>query len=75
MRCTGFFGEILAADIFDGVLLEWDRRKAALLGTVMNQAVFADVEVTRACSASPLVRASQRNIILEGIYSRKAALL
>lgn len=53
---TTFFGKKLALDVFRGVLGQRDAGKAALLAAVMDEAVFADVKVTSACAAAPLVR-------------------
>src|SRR5262245_2584612 len=53
---AGFFGEVFAADILDGVLLERNRGVAALLRAVVHQAILADVKISRPCAAAPLVR-------------------
>ncbi len=41
----------------------------------MHQAVLADVEITGPGAASPLVGTSERDVVLEGVHARKAALL
>src|SRR5579862_3552252 len=48
-------GEELAFDIFAGVVGDGHARVAALLAAVVDQAVFADVEVTRPGAAAPVV--------------------
>ncbi len=50
-----FSREELALDVGLGVLGEGDAGIAALLGAVVDQAVFADVEVARAGAAAPVV--------------------
>src|SRR5262249_18413459 len=50
-------------------------RIAALLGTVVYQAVFANVEIARAGAATPMVLAPLRNVVLEIVDARVAALL
>src|ERR1700741_2659100 len=59
----------------DRVFLQRDAGITALLRAVMHQAVFANVEIARAGPATPLIRPSQGDVVLEGIHAREAALL
>src|SRR6202011_5741321 len=45
MGGAGFLGQVLATYVIPGVLGERDRRIASLLRTVMDQPVFADIEI------------------------------
>src|SRR5580704_7700910 len=74
IRRTGFFGEIFAADVVDGVIGERSPGISALLRTVMHQAVFANVQVTRAGAAAPIVGTSFGNVVLEAVDTGEAAL-
>src|SRR6266566_3366596 len=67
MRRARLLSHILAADVFYGVLLEWNRRIAALLRAVVHQPVFADVEISRTCPAAPGVRTAQSYIVLKRV--------
>src|SRR5262249_55276936 len=62
---AGFFGVKLALQVFARVLFERDAGKAALLRAVMDEAVFADVQVTRARPAAPVVRPAVSQVLLE----------
>src|SRR5579864_8857409 len=64
VRSAGLFGEVFAADILDAVLLERNARIAALLRTVVNQAVLADVQISAASAAAPPVIGLARDQIL-----------
>src|SRR5579859_4223004 len=66
--------DILAADVLDSVLFEWFGRVAALLRTVVHQAVFANVQIARARAAAPLIGPAVRDIVLEKIQLRVTAL-
>ena len=55
VRGAGFLGQELAFDVFRRVVREGDAGVAALLGAVVDQAVFADVEVAGAGAASPVI--------------------
>lgn len=44
---------------------------AALLGAVMNQAIFADIEESATCRAMPLIRQCSYDVALETIMMRK----
>ena len=41
----------------------------------MHQAIFANVEIARACAAAPLIGTALRNVVLEAVDAREAALL
>src|ERR1700741_2699923 len=72
---AGLFPQELAPDVGHSVLLQGHGRISALLRAVMHKAVFADVEITGAGAASPLVWTPQRDIVLERIDASEAALL
>src|ERR1700716_3274506 len=74
MRRAGFFAEVLAADIVPGVGCERNRRITALLRAVMHQSVFADVEITGAGTAAPVVGQPLRDVVLKSVDSGKALL-
>ncbi len=65
VRRAGLFRAELAPDIGDGVGLERHARIPALLRAVVDQALFADVEISRARAASPLVRLPVGEVVLE----------
>src|ERR1700676_4629257 len=75
IRCAAFFGEIFAAHVVAGVGCERHAGIAALLRAVVDQSVFADVEVAGAGSAAPIIRQAFRDVVLEGIDASEAALL
>src|SRR5271156_450000 len=70
-RGTGFFGEEFAVALLIGVFHDRNARIAALLRAVVDQAVFADVEIARACAAAPVVFPAARDVVLEFIYARE----
>ena len=64
MRCAALFRQILTANIGDRVVFQRNSRVTTLLGTVVDQAILADVEVTRARAATPLVGAALGDVVL-----------
>src|SRR5579883_3390610 len=58
-------GAVFAADVVDRVFHQRLGRIAALLRTVVHQAVLADVEIAGAGAASPLVLDAVRDVVLE----------
>src|SRR5689334_6690395 len=64
-RSARLLRNVLAADILDGVLFQRLTGEAALLRAVVDQAVFADVQVPRSGAAFPLVGAPPGNVVLE----------
>src|SRR5262249_22461779 len=74
MRRARFFGVELAAKICNGVFLERDGGISALLGTVVDQAVFADIQVSRSGTASPLVGSAFSDVVLKSVDASEAAL-
>src|SRR5271165_3125776 len=70
VRSTALFGEELAANISDRVLLQRYAGIAPLLRAVVHQSVFADVEVTRPSAAAPLVGSAVGNVVLEPVEAR-----
>ena len=75
MRGTGFFGQILAAEIVHGVFFKRDRRVTALLRTIVHQPILADVQITRAGAAAPLIRLALRDVVLKCIDASETAFL
>src|ERR1700683_5338448 len=73
-RRAGFAREVFAPDIFLGVAGERHTGLAALLRTPVHQAIFANVKVARAGAATPLIRFTLRDVVLEFIEARKRAL-
>ena len=55
MRCAALLGVIFVLKMFARVLGQRDGGKAALLRAIVHQAVFANVEVSAAGAASPVV--------------------
>src|SRR5271165_1406238 len=75
VRSTALFGEELAANVGDRVLLQRYGGIATLLRAVVHQSVFADVEVTRSGAAAPLVGPAVGNVVLEPVEARVMVLL
>ena len=71
---TGFRGIVLADNIVTGVIFKGDSRVASLLGAIVNQPIFTDVEVPGASSTFPLVGASFGQGILKLSNLRMAGL-
>src|SRR5580704_19639213 len=67
VRCAGLLRHVLAAQILSAVLLQGNGGIATLLRAIVHQPVFANVQVARPGTASPLVGAPLRNIVLKGI--------
>src|SRR2546430_16472867 len=65
MGCAGFFCEVLATDICNRVLLQRNRGIAALLRAIVHQSVFANIQISGAGPAPPLVWTPQRNVVLK----------
>ena len=61
-------------DVCDGVVRERDAGRAALLRTVMHEAVLADIEVARTGAAFPLVGPAIDQVVLEIRQTAVAAL-
>ncbi len=66
---TALFGEEFAANVLFGVVGDRDARISALLGAVMDQAVFADIEITGPGAAFPIVWPAHSNIVLKIIQA------
>src|SRR5215472_5625578 len=75
MRGTQFLCHELAPYVGQRVLLEGNRRIAALLRAIMHEPVLTDVQITGSRTATPLVRTSLCDIVLKAIDTREAALL
>src|SRR6185437_15479834 len=71
---AGFFRKELAANVGYGILFQGCARIAALLRAVMYQPVFANVEVSRARAATPVVGFSLGDVVLEAVDAGKTAL-
>src|SRR6185437_16078956 len=74
MRRAGFFRKEFAANIGDRIFFQRDARISALLRAVVHQPVLADVQVPRACSATPIVGFSFGDVVLEAVDAGKTAL-
>src|SRR5581483_3450427 len=74
MRSAALFGAILAADIVDCVFFKRNTRITALLRTIVHQAVFADIQITRSGAAAPLVRTPLRDVVLKPVDAGEASL-
>src|SRR5208337_4579296 len=75
VRSAAFFGEELAANIGERVLLQRGSGITALLRAVMNESVFANVEISCPSPAAPLVRPAIGDVVLEPIEARIVSLL
>src|ERR1700761_9717179 len=70
---AALLGEELALHALGGVVGDGDCRIAALLAAVVHQAVFADVEVARACAAAPVVGLAVGDGFLKVVEARVGA--
>ena len=68
-------GEELAADVGYRIFGQRPGRISTLLGTVVHQPVFANIEITRAGPAAPLVLFAVRDVVLEIVELRVTAFL
>jgi hypothetical protein len=66
---TGFLREVFALHVGWTVFFQWNARISPLLGAVVHQAVLADVQVSGAGSAPPIVGLSSRQIFLKPVDS------
>src|SRR5262245_64599398 len=64
----------LASDVFAGVIFKRDGGVTALLRTVVNQSVLADVQVSGAGAAPPIVRPTVGQIVLKPVKACPARL-
>jgi len=62
---AGFFGEIFAAQVVAGVGGERNAGIAALLRAVVDESVFADVEIPAAGAAASVVGLALGNVVLK----------
>ena len=65
MRRTGLEAVVSLANVIDRVVFEWDSRIASLLGAIMHESVFANVQVSASGAAAPFVWLAGRNVVLE----------
>src|ERR687896_1314639 len=70
-RCAALGHVILPPQIFWTVMLQRNAGPPTLLGTPMHETVFADVEVTTARTAMPVVRLAVREVLLKAAVVRK----
>jgi len=70
-RGAGFFGKEFAVTLLVGVLHDRNAGIAALLRAIVDQAVFADVEIARAGTAAPIVFLAARDVVLEFVDARE----
>src|SRR5271168_1519727 len=75
MRRAAFFGEVFAAHVVARIGRQRHSGIAALLGAVVHQSVFADIEIARARATAPVVGQALRDVVLEGVDAGEAALL
>ena len=68
------FCEIFSLNVGECVLLERDSGIAALLGAVVHEAVFTNVQITSAGAASPIVWFTPSEVFLEPIKPAVAVL-
>src|SRR5262249_520661 len=66
------FGVKLPLDVCVSVVFQRDGGVATLLGAVMDQSVFADVQVARPGPAAPFVRPAVSQIVLKPVKARPA---
>ena len=59
------FGKVFALHVSERIFLEWNAGVTALLRTVVDEAVFADVEIARPRAASPLIGLAIGQLVLE----------
>jgi len=71
---TGLSGQIFTPHVLFRVVLQRYGGVAALLRAIMNEAILANVEITRARAASPVIRITTRKILLEPVQSRVSTL-
>src|SRR2546423_33076 len=69
VRGAGLARRELASNIVDRIRLERHGRITALLRAVVDEALFADVQVACAGAAPPLVRLPVREVVLEASNS------
>src|SRR6185295_1880397 len=61
------FGEVFALDVRERVFLEGNAGVTTLLRTIVDEAVFADLEIARAGSATPVICLAACQVFLEPI--------
>src|SRR2546430_4904762 len=67
MRRACLIFEIFSLNVVECILLERDSGIAALLGTVVHEAVFTNVQIASAGAASPIVWFAPSEVFLEPI--------
>src|SRR5262245_53801705 len=65
IRGARFDGVVFVFEMGRRVLIQRNRGIAALLGTIMDQSIFTDVEVAAAGMTMPLVRKAASEVVLE----------
>src|SRR5271157_671448 len=75
MRSAAFFGEKLPANVGDRVLLQRNAGIATLLRAVVHQTVLANVKVTGARPAAPVIGLAIGNVVLEPVKAGVMVLL
>src|SRR5262245_2923554 len=66
-RSTRLSRKVVPFHVSERVFFERDGGIAALLGTIVDQTVLADIEVPRAGPASPIVGSAAGQVVLEPI--------
>ncbi len=72
---AGFLRHVFPPDVFDSVIFQRLSRKAALLRTVVHQAVLANIEIARAGAATPIAGAPVGDAFLEIVDPGEVPLL
>jgi len=75
VRRAGFFVQVFAAEVVACVSRQRDPRISALLRAVVNQSVFANVEVASTGATTPVVGQAFCDVFLERMNACEAALL
>src|SRR5436190_24003795 len=70
VRCARLRGVVLACDVVASPLGERHAGNTTLLRAVVHEPVLADVEVTRASAASPVIRFAFDQVCLEAANPR-----
>ncbi len=74
MRRATLLGAVFAADIRERILGNGNPRVSPLLRAIVHQPVLADVEISCASPALPVVRYAIGNLVLELVQPRVALL-
>src|SRR6185437_7608483 len=70
-RSAAFFRQVFALPLFLGVFGERDAGVPALLRAIVDQAILANIEVTRPRAAAPVILSPCRDIVLKTVHARE----